>query len=165
MQEGTEFAALAADQVTRAEEFDLKVVDQIAEDCAAAARVLEMITDAAIEQWLSDTSAFLEERRRQRPKEMLDRGRLQMKQGRHGEAEAAYRDAIASDHPDHAPAAMVYLGELLQERGRYVEAEAAYRDAIASDHPDHAPFAMFERGLLLRTQRRHDGAETPFVTP
>jgi hypothetical protein len=114
MQEGTEFAALAADQVTRAEEFDLKVVDQIAEDCAAAARVLEMITDAAIEQWLSDTSAFLEERRRQRPKEMLDRGRLQMKQGRHGEAEAAYRDAIASDHPDHAPAAMVYLGELLQ---------------------------------------------------
>jgi|GEM_PF-2491313 len=58
-------------------------------------------------------------------------------QERHGEAEAAYRQALAlyaasgsADHPEVA-FALHNLADALAEQGRSAEAEAAYREAIA----------------------------------
>jgi tetratricopeptide (TPR) repeat protein len=80
--------------------------------------------------------------------------------------------AIATGHPDHAPAAMVDLGALLkqqsqsrprrQARGRLEAAETAYRDAIATRHANYAPAAMYNLGNLLAERGRLDEAEAAF---
>ncbi len=73
-------------------------------------------------------------------------------------AEAAYREAAASDDPDQAPKAARNLGLLLKDRGDQDGAVAAYRQAIASGHPDQAPKAANNLGFLLARTGDLDGA-------
>jgi tetratricopeptide (TPR) repeat protein len=86
-------------------------------------------------------------------------GALMKEQARLDEAEAAFRSAIDSGHPDVAPMATLSLGELLKERKRFDEAEAAFRSAIDSGHPDVGPMATLSLGVLLKEQKRLDEAE------
>ncbi|HEX6676972.1 MAG TPA: serine/threonine-protein kinase, partial [Actinomycetes bacterium] len=73
-------------------------------------------------------------------------------------AEAAYREAAASDDPDQAPKAARNLGLLLKDRGDHDGAAAAYRRAIASGHHDQAPKAANNLGFLLAQAGDLDGA-------
>jgi tetratricopeptide (TPR) repeat protein len=47
--------------------------------------------------------------------------------GEHARAEEAYKEAIASEHPDAAARARLNLGVLLEQRGEYDLAEEAYQ--------------------------------------
>jgi tetratricopeptide (TPR) repeat protein len=93
---------------------------------------------------------------------MVSLGLLFRKHSRTEEAEAAYRDAIATGHPDWAPRAMFNLGVLFDDGGRTKEAEAAYRDAIATRHPDWAPTAMFNLGVLFDEDGRTKAAKAAY---
>jgi Flp pilus assembly protein TadD len=76
-------------------------------------------------------------------------------QGRHKEAEAAYREAIRL-RPDD-PKAHNNLGNALYYQGRHKEAEAAYREAIRVQH-DY-PDAHSNLGDALSDQGRYPEAE------
>jgi tetratricopeptide (TPR) repeat protein len=75
-----------------------------------------------------------------------------------GEAEAAYRQAIAL-RPDYA-AAYHNLGEVLGRHEKPAEAEAAYRKAVAL-RPNLVP-AYFGLGRVLRAQEKLDAAEAAY---
>jgi serine/threonine protein kinase/Flp pilus assembly protein TadD len=79
-------------------------------------------------------------------------------QGRHAEAEAAYRQAIALK-PDY-PEAYYNLALSLRAQEKHAEAEAAYRLAIALK-PDF-PEAYYNLGNSLRAQARHAEAEAAY---
>jgi tetratricopeptide (TPR) repeat protein len=96
------------------------------------------------------------------PKAMFSLGYLLRMRGKWKEAEATYRDAIATKHPDVAPTAMVNLGYLLRKRGRWEEAEEAYRDAIATEHPYVSPTALVNLGYLMKYRRRWNEAESAY---
>jgi tetratricopeptide (TPR) repeat protein len=66
---------------------------------------------------------------------------LLTKRERSDEAEAAFRVAIDSCHPDEAPKAALNLGRPLEKLERFDEAEVAFRSAIDSGHPTFAPLA------------------------
>ena len=75
--------------------------------------------------------------------------------GEHARAEEAYKEAIASEHPDAAARARLNLGVLLEQRGEYDLAEEAYQQAINSGHPEVAPKAVGNlRGLAMRYPER-----------
>lgn len=77
---------------------------------------------------------------------------------RYGEAEQAYRDAIAIN-PGLARA-HAGLGAALYHQGRYAEAEAALREAIRLDADDAWPHS--DLGEVLRELRREPEAEVEF---
>jgi tetratricopeptide (TPR) repeat protein len=70
--------------------------------------------------------------------------------GATGEAESAYREALAVE-PEHANA-MINLGRLRHAERKHKEAEALYRNALALD-PRHA-IARFNLGVVLEDQGR-----------
>jgi tetratricopeptide (TPR) repeat protein len=62
---------------------------------------------------------------------------LSRQKGRASDAESTYRQAIATNHPHHAPMAMYSLGRLLsRQEGRAGDAGRAYREAIATNTPN-----------------------------
>jgi tetratricopeptide (TPR) repeat protein len=65
------------------------------------------------------------------PTALVNLGYLMKYRRRWNEAESAYKEAIAIQHPDIGATAIFNLGELLQERGRWKEAQTAYQAAIA----------------------------------
>jgi serine/threonine protein kinase/TolA-binding protein len=79
-------------------------------------------------------------------------------QGRHAEAEAAFRDAIRL-RPGY-PEAYTGLGNALFSQGRHPEATAAFRQAL-SLRPDY-PEAHTNLGIALAAQGRHAEAEAAF---
>lgn len=91
--------------------------------------------------------------------------------GRLGDAEAAYREALAlfaRTAPDHAEVAYALhnLADTLADRGRAAEAEATYRDAIARKtrvlgptHHELAPSLNNLAHLLDRNGRRAEARE------
>ena len=78
--------------------------------------------------------------------------------GKHGEAEAAYRKAIALK-PDYAKA-HCNLGIALYYQGKPAEAEAAFRKAIALK-PDYAN-AYYNLGIALSHQGKRVEAEAAY---
>lgn len=78
------------------------------------------------------------------------------------EAEAAYRQVIASGHSDFAPRATLQLGYLLKQEARFEEAKEACRDAIASGHPDVAPMARVNLANLLGQEGQLVEAEAAY---
>jgi Flp pilus assembly protein TadD len=62
-------------------------------------------------------------------------------QGRNDEAEAGFRRAVDSGHPDDATGALTYLAALYFRTGRLDESERAYRRVLATGHPEFAPLA------------------------
>lgn len=85
---------------------------------------------------------------------------LHYKLTRYGEAESAYREAIARDQMHIV--SWTALGHLLQDRmGRFDEAETAYREAIRRDPKDALPW--YGLGRLYRLHlHRFDEAETAY---
>jgi Flp pilus assembly protein TadD len=79
-------------------------------------------------------------------------------QGKHAQAEAAYRKALALQ-PDYANA-YYNCGTALNSQGRHVEAEAAYRKALALQ-PDDAE-AYGNLGYSLQMQGKHVEAEAAY---
>lgn len=77
-------------------------------------------------------------------------------QGRHDQAEQAYRN-ILKDHPAEARVWNM-LGQLLAERGRPRECEAAIAKAIAAQ-PETFVFHYFHGLSLLRLNRMRDAAD------
>jgi tetratricopeptide (TPR) repeat protein len=88
----------------------------------------------------------------------LNLGGALASQGKHAEAEAAHRKAIALQ-PDYAKA-HYSLGNALWSQGKYAEAEAAFRKAIALK-PDY-PEAHAGLGLALREQKKLGEAVAAF---
>ena len=85
-------------------------------------------------------------------------GLLGEQQGTLDRAEAAYRRAVATGHPEHVPIAAFHLGGVLELLERSAEAEVAYQQAIAGNHGDVSPMAAFNLGWLYEKQRRIDPA-------
>ncbi len=82
--------------------------------------------------------------------------------GRHDEAEAAYRQALAL-HPDFAHARL-NLGHLFERRGDHEAALAQWRAVIAgSGAADVRVHALNNLGRLLETLRRYPEAEAALV--
>jgi tetratricopeptide (TPR) repeat protein len=72
--------------------------------------------------------------------------------GRVSEAEAMYREAIASDHDRAAARATRWLARLLVANGRPEEGEAAYREVIDSTEAVEAGLALAALAILLESQ-------------
>lgn len=73
-------------------------------------------------------------------------------------AETLYREAIASNHEEFAPAAAFGLGVLFEERNESSQAEEAYALALNSGHPEFAPWAAYSLGSLLERLDRPSDA-------
>lgn len=72
--------------------------------------------------------------------------------GDYDAARAAFLEALASGHPDHAPEAAIHLGGLLHSRGHLSDAQAMYQQAAASGHSEHEPRAAVQLGIVLSEQ-------------
>ncbi len=94
-----------------------------------------------------------------RPESRANLGNLYADQGRHEEAEAAYRGALALD-PSFVQAAL-YLADLQRNRGAEDAAERTLREALVRD-PRSAP-ALHALGLSLTRQKRSDEALKAFA--
>jgi tetratricopeptide (TPR) repeat protein/tRNA A-37 threonylcarbamoyl transferase component Bud32 len=91
-------------------------------------------------------------------KEYIEAGERLLNQGRHADAEAAYREAVRLNPGDAD--AHEGLGGVLWDVKRYPEAETAYREAIRLD-AGHVE-AHNGLGLVLRDLRRYPEAEAAF---
>jgi Flp pilus assembly protein TadD/predicted Ser/Thr protein kinase len=127
-------------------------------DAPAAARQREGAPDGATATGTSGASTMPDRAGEPEPPATADLGLLLEAAGDLEGAEAAYREAAASDDPDQAPKAARNLGLLLKDRGDRDGAAAAYRRAIASGHPDQAPKAANNLGFLLAQSGDLDGA-------
>ena len=79
-------------------------------------------------------------------------GEALLREGRHAEAEAAYREALGAD-PGHVPA-WIRLAELLCAAGRIDEAEACAAAALERDEESAA--AWHAAGMVLKEKGRTD---------
>lgn len=79
-------------------------------------------------------------------------GEALLREGRHGEAEAAYREALGAD-PGHVPA-WIRLADLLRSSGRIDEAEACAAAALERD--DESAAAWHAAGMVLKEKGRTD---------
>lgn len=77
-------------------------------------------------------------------------------------ATADYRKAMATGHPEDAPAAAVILGAMLDRHGKPSEARAAYQYAINSENSYWSVQALVNLGHLLRVQGDIAGARDVF---
>jgi len=127
-------------------------------DAPAAARQREGIPDGATATGTSGATTMPDRADEPEPPATADLGLLLEAAGDLEGAEAAYREAAASDDPDQAPKAARNLGLLLKDRGDHDGAAAAYRQAIASGHSDQAPKAANNLGFLLAQTGDLDGA-------
>ena len=66
------------------------------------------------------------------------------------EAVDAFRQAVASGHPDQGPRAMFNLAAMLEGEGRLAAAAGAYQEAVGTGHSDVAPVAEIALELLGR---------------
>ena len=87
-----------------------------------------------------------------------DLGFLLLQQGRLGEAEKAYREAIRLNPLE--PGGHTNLGLVFLRQGRFEEAEAAHREAIRLDPLDAG--AHYNLGVALTQQTRSQEAEAAF---
>jgi CHAT domain-containing protein/tetratricopeptide (TPR) repeat protein len=92
----------------------------------------------------------------------LDLARVLAGHGDTGGAQSAYESAIASGHPDHAPAAALELGGLLTEAGDVPGAQAAYRRVTDSRHREYAGAAAVNLGVLLAQHGDPSGAQASY---
>jgi tetratricopeptide (TPR) repeat protein len=82
-------------------------------------------------------------RRIRAPNAWFNLGTLYQQHGSAEDAIAAFREAVASQHPEFAPKAAVNLGFVLyNDLGDISGATAAFETAIASGHPQQAPLAL-----------------------
>ncbi|MGA2163989.1 MAG: tetratricopeptide repeat protein, partial [Solirubrobacteraceae bacterium] len=79
--------------------------------------------------------------------------------GNRAEAEDAYRQAVASQHPDAAPRSAVNLGILLYQHGSFDQAVPLFQQAIDSGHHEQAPKAYRNLAVLRRSEEDLEGAE------
>jgi len=79
-------------------------------------------------------------------------GEALLREGRHAEAEAAYRGALGAD-PGHVPA-WIRLADLLRSSGRVDEAEACAAAALERDEESAA--AWHAAGMVLKEKGRTD---------
>jgi CheY-like chemotaxis protein len=77
------------------------------------------------------------------PNAWFNLGTLYQQRGSPEDAIAAFREAVASQHPEFAPKAAVNLGFVLyNDLGDLSGATAAFETAITSGHPQQTPLAI-----------------------
>jgi tetratricopeptide (TPR) repeat protein len=79
--------------------------------------------------------------------------------GNRAEAEDAYGQAVASQHPDAAPRSAVNLGILLYQHESFDQAVPVFQLAIDSGHHEQAPKAYRNLAVLRRSEEDLEGAE------
>src|SRR5829696_774835 len=90
------------------------------------------------------------------------RGSIFDREGEYDLAVKAYRQVIASGHPEAAPRAAFNLGLMLDEQGEYARAQEAYQQVIDSKHTEWAPKAAFNLGMLFENRGEYDLAEQAY---
>jgi ATP-binding cassette, subfamily B, bacterial len=90
------------------------------------------------------------------------RGSIFDREGEYDLAVKAYRQVIASGHPEAAPRAAFNLGLMLDEQGEYARAQEAYQQVIDSKHAEWAPKAVFNLGMLFENRGEYDLAEKAY---
>jgi ABC-type transport system involved in Fe-S cluster assembly fused permease/ATPase subunit len=90
------------------------------------------------------------------------RGSIFDREGEYDLAVKAYRQVIASGHPEAAPRAAFNLGLMLDEQGEYARAQEAYQQVIDSKHAEWAPKAAFNLGMLFENRGEYDLAEQAY---
>jgi len=79
--------------------------------------------------------------------------------GNRGEAEDAYRQAVASQHPDAAPRSAVNLGILLYQHGSFDQAVPLFQLGVDSGHHEQASKAYRNLAVLRRSEEDLESAE------